>query len=384
MASGARNARSLRSAISEANQHAVEARLGELSMDLNGAALVAPRAEFVDALRTRLMAVAAVAPEPAPKRTINDWALSSARSARRVRFATSLVAAGVVVGSAGVAGARSLPGDPFYDVKQASESLQLTFTQGDAAKGQLHLKFAQRRLNELVTLSHSSPATLTAAGSTHTESLTSLAGVSKSTLKDIRRTLKAMDRETTAGAALLATAFQHTQDRAVAHTLGSFAQAQAARLQTVVGNLPSVTQPEALNSLSIVFKVQSDAFILAATAPLTADSSSTPADAPTVIPTLPALPNITKTVKPLVSPFHRATTTGSAGSADVANGSTTPEQNPSAGGNGTGSGTPSTPTGNPATPTTVTVKVPLGVNTCLDVTTAVGLPPVCIADTSKK
>lgn len=379
MMSRAGNGRSLRSAISEASAHAVEARLGELTMDMNGAALLGPRPDFVDALRTRLMAVAAVAPTPAPKKTLNDWALSSTRSARRTRFATSMVAAAVVVGSAGVAGARSLPSDPFYDIKQASESLQLTFTQGDVARGQLHLKFAQRRLNELMELSGSSAAMLTAGGVP--ENLSSLTGVSKSTLKDIRKTLRAMDRETNAGARLLALAFQHTQDRAVAHTLGSFAQTQAARLQNVVASLPSAAQSEALNSLSILLQVQSQAFLLSTAAPLSANTGSTPTQAPTVIATAPS---VRTTVQlPVVSPLHRNARSSSSPSSSAPD-SSAPQQAPAPEGQQSGSGTPATPTSNPSTPTTITVTAPLGVDMCVDLTTLVGLPPVCVAQPDDK
>lgn len=391
MASGPRKSsrgQSFRALVSEASSAGLESRLGELSLDMTAAVHVAPRSEFVDSLRMRLMAVAAVAPEPAPQRTFSEWAASGTRSARRTRTLTSMVAAAVVVGSAGVAGARSLPGDPFYDVKQVSERVELTFTHGDAARGALHLKFAARRLVELEELTGTSGAQLSAAGAGQLESLTSLAGVKKSTLKAVRETLNAMDRETNAGARLLTTAFELTKDRSTMHTLGSFAQRQAARLQSVVGNLPAQSQSRALNSLSLVLQVQGQAFVLSATAPLTSNTASTPTQAPTLIPDAPEV----LAQAPLHTTLHsgRASTTGSASaepqSAPASSGSASQPSGGSAGsGNGSGSSSAPKPAPSPSEqPTTVNVTLPLGIKTCVGATTLVGLPAVCIVPSSTK
>lgn len=366
----------------EARHTGLETALSEMALDLRSAAHAAPRAEFVDSLRMRLMAVAAVAPEPEPKATLAQWSVSWSPSARRSRLAVTLVAGAVVVGAAGVAGARSLPGQPFYDVKQASESIQMSFTHGDAARGALHLKFAARRLAELEKLTGTDATQLTAAGVSRSQSLAGLSA-KKGSLKTIRDTLKAMDKETKAGASLLTSAFEVTKDRATMHTLGSFAQRQASRLQSVIGALPTQEQTTALDSLSLLLQVQGQAFVAAATAPLDANSQSTVTSAPTIVQTP------SKVVKAITDKAHHATSAlvgglgGSQGSGSGAAASSSDSSGSDSSGSASGgsadAGTPSTPQQTPSTPTTVNVTVPLSLPpTCLDLTTAVGLPPVCI------
>jgi len=72
---------------------------------------------------------------------------------RRRALATVLAAAAaliVVAGGVGLLLSRgSLPGDPLYGVKRASESAELQFTFDDAARGAKHLRFAANRLDEL-------------------------------------------------------------------------------------------------------------------------------------------------------------------------------------------------------------------------------------------
>jgi hypothetical protein len=109
------------------------------------------------AMRQRLVAAAnvqgAAAAEPARGRP--------AAATRRIsRRATALVGSVVVITSVsgvGVATARSLPGSPFYDLKRATESVQLWFASGAAEEGQRHLDFARARLAEARKLGPDSP-----------------------------------------------------------------------------------------------------------------------------------------------------------------------------------------------------------------------------------
>ena len=78
-----------------------------------------PRPEFRDALRTRLLAVAAVRPAtaPAPVRTLDTAWVQQRRTQRRLGLAAGGLAGVVAVTGLGVAGSRSLPGEPLYGLK---------------------------------------------------------------------------------------------------------------------------------------------------------------------------------------------------------------------------------------------------------------------------
>lgn len=66
----------------------------------------------------------------------------------------SLLLAVLIISSIGTvaASAQALPGDFLYPVKRTQESIQMTFTPGTAGQAQLHLEFANRRLDEALTL----------------------------------------------------------------------------------------------------------------------------------------------------------------------------------------------------------------------------------------
>jgi hypothetical protein len=108
------------------------------------------RAEFRKELRGRLMreAVTALAP----------------RSARAPWFAMlrpALAAAAILVlvlAGATNASASSLPGDPLYAVKRASENVELALTFDDVARMRLLSTFADRRLAELAEIAKHRPA----------------------------------------------------------------------------------------------------------------------------------------------------------------------------------------------------------------------------------
>lgn len=108
------------------------------------------RAQFRKELRARLMqeAVVALAPRPAPAR----WLI-----VLRPALAAAAIVALVVVGATN-ASASSLPGDPLYAVKIASEDMQLALTFDDVGRVQLLSAFADRRLAELAEIAKLRPA----------------------------------------------------------------------------------------------------------------------------------------------------------------------------------------------------------------------------------
>jgi Domain of unknown function (DUF5667) len=121
------------------------------------------------AMRERLVALASSAPAPETLPGITARITHSLEqgqqrangAGRRVgRRMSALVGSVVILTSitgVGVAAARSLPGSPFYDLKRATEAVQLWTTSGQAAKGERHLEFARTRLAEAKRLPVNSP-----------------------------------------------------------------------------------------------------------------------------------------------------------------------------------------------------------------------------------
>jgi hypothetical protein len=109
------------------------------------------------AMRERLVAAASAPVESSPNSPSVSSRVTGAASrtkdtGRRIGRRTSALIGSVVivtsVSGVGVAAARSLPGSPFYDLKQATESVQLWLASGPHAKGERHLAFARTRLAE--------------------------------------------------------------------------------------------------------------------------------------------------------------------------------------------------------------------------------------------
>ena len=81
-------------------------------------------------------------PGPGPKPTTSLWPRLAAALA--VMLVIVLGGGGVVIASDG-----ALPGDLLYPVKRTTESVRLALTFSDTAKAELHLDFAERRVEEL-------------------------------------------------------------------------------------------------------------------------------------------------------------------------------------------------------------------------------------------
>lgn len=106
------------------------------------------------------------------------------RFSRRMSAVVGSVMILTSVTGVGVATARSMPGSPFYDLKRATESVQLWFASGAAGKGQRHLEFARTRLAEAEKLPADSPylaSTLRAMNTQTRQANTDLVKAYKST-----------------------------------------------------------------------------------------------------------------------------------------------------------------------------------------------------------
>lgn len=245
---------------------------------------VAPRPEFRAALRTRLVAVATVqaattagaaaAAEPVNARhAAVSWRAAS-RAPRRSRG--PLVAAGamgcvVAVSGVAVAGSQSLPGEPFYGVKTAAESVQLRLAGDDVDTGTQHLELAATRLREIRALTLGRDAALPIGSVGGGRPLALAAPVLAGDLDgEVHDTLARMDASTREGTELLTGAFRETRATEPLRTLSRFAERQSAGLAELLPSLPAGSQERARASLALVSGVAEQAGALLATGACTA------------------------------------------------------------------------------------------------------------------
>ncbi|HEX3822975.1 MAG TPA: DUF5667 domain-containing protein [Mycobacteriales bacterium] len=216
------------------------------------AAPAAPDPAFRAALRQRLVAVAAVqAVEPAITlgRGRNGARTAVAyRAQRRVAALAGSVAIVTSLVGVGVAASRSLPGDPFYGVKRATEGVQLWTASGNLGKGRRHLEFARTRLAEAQAL----PPT-----SSHLAS-----------------TLAAMNSQTTDGTHDLIAAYMSSKSLVPLADLEIFSREQIAGLQRLAPTLPVALRSTDTQSIQLltgvvntVEKVSNHACVLCVVSP---------------------------------------------------------------------------------------------------------------------
>jgi Domain of unknown function (DUF5667) len=258
-----------------------------------------PRQEFRSALRTRLVAVAAVQPYATPTPT-------SAAPARRHRrglvVASGAVASVVAVSGVSFAAGRSLPGDPLYGLKRGTEALQLRTASGDLERGRDHLRFAATRLREARAL----------AEGRHDVSLPSWAGgllatptVATPRTERLVRALDDMDRATEAGRRLLLDAWVAAPgDQRPMVALARFGAAQQRGLTALLPLLPPGVQDRALASLSLVTDVAAQGSALCAgcgTGPTSPEPSAPSATLPSGGSPVPGTPG--SAAPPVVPPL---------------------------------------------------------------------------------
>src|SRR5438093_1327790 len=118
----------------------------------------APRSEFREALRTKLLEesrTAVVIPLPLYARIRASIAVRDAKMRRSFRLVVATAAAVMMLlvsGAAFAASSDSLPGQALYPMKRAREGMQLAFTFGALPKAQKQLGFARERLDEVRAL----------------------------------------------------------------------------------------------------------------------------------------------------------------------------------------------------------------------------------------
>ena len=282
--------------------------------------LSAPRVDFRTALRTRLMAVAAVTPAAVPARPTTAAATLSWRPSHRVGGVVAGAMASVVaVTGVAVAASQSLPGDPFYGVKRTTEALQLRTTDGEVGKGTRHLDLAVIRLQEVrgLTLGRDAARAGPRLGPTAlgpfapvlrsngtpligSPGLAGGAALSDSVARRVAETLADMDSETQRGSALLTAAFRDTKTPAPLETLARFATRQSVDLVELLPALPAATQARARTSLALVLAVADNTKQLLAVppcGPACDPAAAAPSVPPVVLPSSNPLSS-TPTAKP--------------------------------------------------------------------------------------
>ena len=123
------------------------------------------RREFRKQLRARLMSEAVVVLGSRSQRP-SLFAAAWLRPA----LAAAVLAIFVVAGATSAA-ASSLPGDPLYAVKRASEDVQLALTFDDVARVQLLSEIADRRLAELAEIAMDRPGSASTATAEYSEAV---------------------------------------------------------------------------------------------------------------------------------------------------------------------------------------------------------------------
>jgi Domain of unknown function (DUF5667) len=238
-----------------------------------------PRPEFRTALRQRLVAVAAVqvaspvveSPFQRARAAGGTW-----RVQRRLVAVGAGAAVVTAVAGVGVGASRSIPGEPFYGVKRASEGVQLATTFGTEDRGKRHLQFARARLAEVATLSGHSLALGQISGG---HSYAAAAQLDASTSRLILSTLRDMDVDTRAGANDLFVAYRDSGSTEPLSALNSFTVRQFNDLHSLVGALPADVRPRAMSSLALLNLVATDTVTLAhsaRTTPVTPAPSTAP------------------------------------------------------------------------------------------------------------
>lgn len=218
-------------------------------------AATGPQPEFRDALRTRLLAVAAVQSEaPAPGRPAAVPLLSGLRARRGVTALIGALAGVVAVTGVGVAASRSVPGDVFYAAKRTAETVRLEVAGGgQTEQGLRRLQLATTRLSELEALS-TDGRTLGLSASSSAQP--AAAGANRS---EVLALLDDMDDDVRDGSRLMLDGYRANGDPAWLVVLRDWSVEQAARLRALLPSLSSAVQPRAEGSLSLVREVEASA-----------------------------------------------------------------------------------------------------------------------------
>ncbi len=221
-------------------------------------AVTAVRPPFRDALRTRLLAVAAVQPE-VPAAAAPARLLGGLRARRRAAALAGALAAVVALTGVGVAASRSGPGDVFYGAKRTAESVRLGAAGGgQTEQGLRRLQLATTRLSELEALS-ASGRTVGLSASASGRPLAAAA-----TRAEVLDVLADMDADVRAGSTLMLDAYRRDGEQAPLGVLRDWSVEQAGRLDALVPRLSPALRPRGEDSLALVRGVEADAVRLLA------------------------------------------------------------------------------------------------------------------------
>jgi len=200
------------------------------------------------------------------------------RAQRRIAALAGTIAIATSLAGVGVAAARSLPGDPFYGVKRATEAVQLWTARGDLAKGKRHLEFARTRLAEAQALPQNS--------------------------SHLASTLAAMNTQTTSGSTELITAYKASKSPQALADLVIFSDQQLTGLVKLGATLPTAVRRQEVSSIGVlvgvvkqVHTVANGLCVLCGT-----NGRATPGSHPSTPPTPSAHPSSNPPTHPTVRP----------------------------------------------------------------------------------
>jgi hypothetical protein len=172
------------------------------------------REQFRKELRGRLMSEAVVALAPTRGRFSFPLVLRPAFAAAAILL--------IVLAGATSAAASSLPGDPLYAVKRATEDVRLALTFDDVSRTQLLSELTDRRLEELAEIVKRRPASAPTATQEYADAVSNFANA----LDDLR-------------------AADSADKRAAAQALAAAAREKhKAVLDSVKDQLPAEAQPD--------------------------------------------------------------------------------------------------------------------------------------------
>jgi len=299
------------------------------------------RAQLV-AVTPRLVAEGVTAPAAAaPTTAFGQRLRAGLRHARRpltviAGFAAVFV---LLLGGAVWMSSKTLPGDSLYNIKRASENVQLSLTSGDAARGHAYLDLAKKRVDEVAKLW--SRATSSALGSGPQAS----GGADSRTTALITSTLGDADSDIRNAARLLTAQAVRDKKASDLTTLSRWAPDQISRLTAIVNAMPpGALHDRAASSLGLARRVLDRAVTLASqlgcgclSSSRTDDLGPVPCTSCTAKPGAPSTP-IPGSSAPGSSTPGTATTPGGSTSAPTPGGRTRSTTSPVVPGAGTSGG----------------------------------------------
>ncbi len=243
-----------------------------------------PDPAYADRLRTRLVAMAFVASAGAeatrPAAGASAGRSQGAAAASRPRFrlrrpariAAGLATLAVLLAAVAVAGGKSLPGQPFYAVKQAGEHIQLAFAFGSQSEGFRQLEFARTRLHEVHGLVAAQRSLGPPAGGLEA----SAASGSAAAAHLVTTTLREMNAETRAGRRDLTAAYRAGNDPSTLRRLARWAVVQHRGLKGVWPDLPAASRGTADAGLTLLSQIRERAHEMLAARGCAKDCSPNP------------------------------------------------------------------------------------------------------------